>query len=258
MRCLLSITSGIVRFLAPIALAALAAAQSPSPVSGTVTAAGRPLAGVRVFSSAGSSALTGVSGDFRLDTSSSVLHLQRDGYQPLTLLVNPPQSGLRAQLQAIAPAAADSIPACAPLPPGSQRAVRRVGSPASGLQFTVPRRDWHVTELGGINLDEYILQPRHSRAQLTLWFGRRALPPLPDDTFFLQAADFSQRAILAPPRNGPAPRPVGIDSAGTLPGGARWRHFSTPGAGATYGPTDPSDAQLFDAIIASVCAPAAP
>lgn len=253
-RCL-SLPSGIALALSLFAFAAAAqsSGRAPASVSGTVTTAGQPVSGARVFTAAGASATTGPDGHFRLAASTSVLHVQRDGYQPRTLLVNPPQTGMRIRIRPVsfAPAAAAIvIQSCVPLSREAQRTARLLGPADSPFLFTVPRHHLRVTELGGVNLDEFVLQPRHSYAQLTLWFGPRALPLVPEDRFFLQSAAFSQRAILM----SGATRTLGIDSYGTFPGGGRWRHFSTVNAGATYAQAGSSAAQLFDAVIESLCA----
>jgi hypothetical protein len=260
MRCFPSRPSGFA--LALPALLALAAApclaQMPAPVSGVITtAAGRPLAGATVSSGAGSaenSTTTGADGRFQLADSTSVLHAQLDGYQPLTLLIHPPADDLRLQLHAIALApltGAVLAPPCAPLPP-KDRTVLRLGTPG-GLHFTVPRKGWDLRSLGQGDLHEYVLTPRHSRAHLTLWFGANAIQPLPEDRFFLESAAFAQRAIVVVEPGMIAPHSIGVDSYGTFPTGDLWRHLATPGSGATYDYATPANAAAFDAIIATLC-----
>lgn len=268
MRCFLPRPSGIA--LALPALFALALpvpslAQTPAPVSGLVTnAAGQPLAGVTVSSGSGSeqsAATTGADGRFQLGNSTDVLHAQLDGYQPLTLLINPPAGDLRLQLHAIAlsPLTGALIaPPCTAHQTKDHAAVR-IGTPGAGLQFTVPRKDWSVHDLGQGDLHAFVLQPRHSRAQLILRFGANAIPSLPEDRYFLESSSFTQRAILVDDGSGPSPLDsVGIDSSGIFSDGSRWRYLATAVSGATYDHATPPDAALFDAVIDTLCvAPAA-
>lgn len=242
-----------------LALCALSAtpalAQQTAPVSGIVTTpAGRPLAGAIVFSGPGiqpEQTTTGAFGHFLLQNSTNVLHLSLDGYQPLTILVNPPAADLRIQLHAItlAPLAVLSASECAPLSPGDPD-LRRLGQRGGGLQFDVPRHGWDIRDLGEGNLQQYVLQPRHSDAQLILWFGADSILPNPEDHFFIQSASFAQRAIVVSGQGA-----IGIDSYGTFPDGSRWRHTAASGAGATYDRASPDDAALFDYIIDSLCVP---
>jgi hypothetical protein len=250
-------------FPALLTLFALAAvprsfAQMPAPVSGVVTnPAGQPLDGVSVFSGTGTrpyATTTGTDGRFQLANSTTVLHAELDGYQPLTLLINPPADDLRIQLRpiALAPLSGTILaPSCAPIPP-NERDIQRLGAGQLGLQFDVPRKGWDLRDLGQGDLHEYVLAPRHSRDQLTLWFGASAIRPTPEDHFFLESSSFAQRAVVVAGTDGP-PRSIGIDSYGTFPDGTLWRHLATPGSGATYDHATPHDAALFDMIIASLC-----
>ncbi|MGA7885143.1 MAG: carboxypeptidase-like regulatory domain-containing protein [Acidobacteriaceae bacterium] len=240
-------------------------AQQSAPVSGVVTdAAGQPLAGATVSSGTGSqrnATTTGADGRFQLASSTNVLHTQADGYQPRTLLINPPADNLRLQLHAItlSPLTGALIaPPCTPLQRKDPTAVR-IGTPGAGLQFNVPRKGFDRHELGQGDLHEFMLQPRHSRALLILRFGANAVPPTPEDHFFLESSSFTQRAILLDDGSGANPLDsVGIDTAGTFSDGTRWRHLATPVSGATYDHATPADAALFDAIIDTLCvAPAA-
>jgi len=251
--------------LAVLAAAASSLAQMPTPVSGLVTdGAGRPLASVSVFSGTGSqpdATTTGADGHFQLANSTNVLHAELDGYQPLTLLINPPAEDLRIQMRPIALSplsGAILAPACNPLPP-RDHSVRRLGTPGSGLQFDVPRKGWSLHDLGQGDLHEYVLEPRHSHTELILWFGANADQPTPEDHFFLESASFAQRAIVVAGSSASGPlQSIGIDSYGTFPDGARWRHLAAADAGAGYDRATPPQAALFDAIIASLCiAPAA-
>lgn len=261
MRCFPSLPSGIALALpALLALAAPGLAQQPAPISGIVTsAAGQPLPGATVSSGTGSdqtATTTGADGRFQLPNSTTVLHAQADGYQPLTLLIHPPADDLRVQLQPLALApltGAILAPPCAPLPP-KDRSVLRLGTPGAGLQFTVPRKGWDLRNLGQGDLHEYVLTPRHSHAQLTLWFGANAIQPTPADRFFLESSSFDQRAIVvASPAAASPLHAIGIDSSGTFPDGARWRHIATPASGATYDRATPANAAIFDAVIATLC-----
>lgn len=239
-------------------MALAAAAQAPMPIAGILTTAGgKPIPGASVFTGTGvppDGARTDSVGHFQLTSSSSVLHIQGDGFQPLTLILDPPATDLRVQLHPIALSplsGAVLIPRCTPIR-RKDRLVRRIGAPQSRLRFTVPRHGWRVSELGGVNLDDFIVQRRHSRNQLNLWFGVDALRPLPEDRFFVQSASFAQRAIL--PAAGPAhARSLGIDSYGTFFDGTAWRQLAIRGAGATYDRVSPQDARLFDSIIDSLC-----
>ena len=257
MRRLLPLSRGIVLTL-PALLTLAAAAQIPAPVSGLVTsAAGRPLAGVIVSSGTGSvpdAATSSPDGRFQLANSTTVLHATLDGYQPLTLLIHPPATDLRIQLQPIAlapPAGIVLVPVCTPLPP-NDRNLDRLGAGDLGLQFTVPHKGWELHNLGQGDLHEYLLTPRHSHAQLTLWFGANGIELQPEDHFFLESTSFAQRAIVVAGAAG-APRAIGIDSSGTYSDGGLWRHLATPGSAATYDHAAPRDAALFDAILASLC-----
>lgn len=264
MRCFLLLPSGI-----PLAFAALFAFAAPSfaqaPVSGFVTdAAGQPLPGATVSSGTGSqqSATTsGADGRFQLSSATNVLHASLAGYQPLTQLITPAAGDLHLQLQPItlSPlAGAILAPPCAPRPPKDHDALR-LGAPAAGLQFTVPRKGWTLHDLGQGDLHEYVLAPRHSRAQLVLWFGAGAGRAAPEDHFFLESSSFTQRALLVD--NGSATSPldaVGTDTSGAFPDGTLWRHLATPASGAAYDHATPQEAALFDAIIATACLDPAP
>jgi hypothetical protein len=261
MRCFLPLSRGIVLIVPTLfLLAAPSFAQLPTPVSGLVTnLAGQPLPGVSVFSGAGSrpyATTTGADGRFQLASSSNVLHAQLDGYQPVTLLINQAADDLRIQLQPIALSpltGAILAPPCTPLPP-KDRDVLRLGTPGAGLEFTVPRKGWDIRNLGQGDLHEYLVAPRHSHVQLTFWFGANAISLTPEDHFFLESARFAQRAlVVADPDAGNPPRSIGIDSSGTFPGGARWRHLATPASGAAYDRVSPADADLFDSIIDTLC-----
>ena len=233
------------------------AASAGAQVSGVVTGLrGEPLAGVQVSSGTGSqqqSAITGPDGRFDLTASSTVLHAERDGYQPATLLVSPPAAHLRIQLRPIALSplsGAILVPACLPLP-SRDRATVRLGAPGTPLRFDLPRRDWRLHDLGQGALHEYLLEQKHSGAQLILWFG--AFPLIPPDHVFLQSSAFDQRAVLSG-GSGPSPsRSIGVDSFGTYPDGTRWRHLATSAAGAEYDRATPAEAQAFDQILAAVC-----
>jgi hypothetical protein len=256
MRCFLKLSSGFA--LSALLLVAPAVAQVP--VSGLVTTAeDQPLAGVTVSSGTSShpeATTTGADGRFQLANSTNVLHAQLDGYQPLTLLIHPPARGLRLQLQPItlAPlAGAILVPPCTQLPRKDRNAVR-LGTPDAGLQFTVPRKGWSLHDLGQGDLHEYILAPKHSRAQLILWIGGTAVPLTPEDHYFLESSSYAQRAILVDSGSSTSPLDsIGIDSFGTYPDGGRWRHLATIASGATYDHATPADAADFDAIIASLC-----
>lgn len=262
MRCFLSLPLG---FALTLALAAPSFAQMPAPVSGLVTnAAGQPLDGATVFSGIGSAqnaTTTSTDGRFHLADSTTVLHATLDGYQPLTLLITPPAADLRIQLQPISLSplrGAIVVPVCSPLPP-DDRDGKRLGAGDLGLEFTVPRKGWDLRDLGQGDLHEYVLTPRHSHAQLTLWFGANAIQPMPTDRFFLESSSFAQSAlVVAGSSPADSPRAIGMDSSGTFSDGGRWRHLATPGSGATYDHTTPEEAALFDAIIDSLCLSAGP
>ncbi len=240
-------------------------AQTPAPVSGLVTdPAGQPLTGATVSSGTGSQQIattTDADGRFHLANSTNVLHAEHDGYQPLTLLVNPPDDDLRIQLRptALSPLGGTIlVPLCTPLPP-KDRDVQRLGDSGLGLRFTVPRKGWDLRDLGQGDLHEYVLARRHSHAHLTFWFGANAIQLMPEDHFFLESSSFAQRTIvIAGSENASPPRSIGIDSYGSFPEGTRWRHLAAPGSGATYDHAAPRDADLFDGILASLCVSSTP
>ncbi len=246
--------------LAALRAAAPSFAQTPAPVSGIVTnASGQALEGATVSSGTGSrpdTTTSGTDGRFQLANSTNVLHAALDGYQPITLLINPPVRDLRIQLQPIALSSLTGVlvvPVCAPIP-HNDRSVDRLGAGDLGLQFTVPRKGWDLRQLGQGDLHEYVLTPRHSHAQLTLWFGANAVQLTPSDRFFLESSSFAQRAVVIAGPGPSAPvRSIGIDSSGTFADGGLWRHLATTGSEATYDHATPSDAVLFDGIIGSLC-----
>lgn len=258
MRCFLSLSSRI--FLFVLAITAPLLAQQPAPVSGVVTtAAGQPLAGVTVSSGTGThpdATTTGADGRFQLASSTNVLHATLDGYQPLTVLIAPSAGDLRLQLTAITLSpltGASLVPHCPPLPPRDHDLLR-LGTPAAGLQFTVPRKGWTLHDLGQGDLHEVVLAPRHSRAQFVLWFGASTVQATPEDHFFLESSTFTQRAILLDSGASTSPLDsIGVDSFGTFPDGTLWRHLATPTSGAAYDHATPADAALFDAIISTAC-----
>lgn len=220
-----------------------AAAQLTSVEGIVVTARGEPVAGASVFSGrdGGNATTSDAAGRFRLDASTGVLHTEKEGFEPVTIILAPPATGLHIVLEAAVSGSSLVAEACGSLEPAME--ALRLGR---DLEVLVPRQGWSVSQLGTVENTEYILKQRHGRAEMTVWSGAHALEPMPDDSFFLESSTFSQRAMVAGGSDG-------VDSSGTYADGTRWRRMAIGGSGATYDRASAGEAQAFDAVIGTLC-----
>jgi hypothetical protein len=242
----------IVFLIAPVMAASATVTIGQTIIRGNVLMSdGKPIAGVGIYGSNGrrccSSPLdtteTNQNGEFHLDRPEVILHLRKEGFRPLTLLVE-----RRSQIQAVMSLADDNfvLTACRRPDHGEQL----VGWGQFGLQFLVPPHGVKL-RVGEPDIDnlEDVLRPRKGKSYLEFWFGSSTVSLDPEDERFLSSTDFAQRNIVAP--DGVV---LGHDSWGHLRNGNRWRETAVVGSGgAIYRDASPEDATLFDQLIASMC-----
>lgn len=225
--------------------------QSAFLIHGVVlTKDGHPLARVEVSGSAWKRCCpvqyehttTDQTGEFTLLHAVPVIHLEKDGLQPLTVVV----SG-QTELQIGMEPEANSLllrPCRAP-----KSGERELGWGQSGLHFTVIKRTVRI--LGGKPDADYVMymvKPKKSKSWLELWFGPYAMDWEPDARQFVNSAEFAQRSLVLPDDS-----VIGIDSWGRFRNGTSWRQADIVGEGARYTDAFPEDAKLFDQIINSAC-----
>jgi hypothetical protein len=171
-----------------------------------------------------------------------VIHLQKDGLQPLTVVL---AGGSELHIT-MEPATNSMIlqPCLSP-----QASERQIPGANFGLNFAVPK---HAVKILGGKPDtdyvEYVIKPKKSHSWLELWFGPYAMSWEPEDDQFIKSADFAQRTLVLP--NGAT---IGVDSGGHLHNGTNWRQTNIVGEGARYTDAPIEDAKLFDQIINSAC-----
>jgi hypothetical protein len=176
------------------------------------------------------------------EMTSPVLHFRKSGWAPLTVVAVPGRPiiatmSIRNDVR--------RIPSCGQVSAGS----KGVGWGKYGLHFDVPKNG--VDLRGGkpdVDYVRYVVASRKRNSFLQLWFGPYSLHQQPDDRFFADSENFSQRDIVN--SEGLA---IGLESRGVFKNGQAW-HWTVIGSeGANYDGARPEDVQLFDRIVDSVC-----
>ena len=241
-----------VAFVALLLLPILAFPQVDTPLKGrVVSSAGQPLPGVTVYGSRSKeccpfkseSTITSENGEYRLEHPGEVIHFLKQGFQPVTVVVQRGKSAVDITLEPSQSALV--MRACEKPLPG----MRRIGWGKSGLQFDVPKVGTEI--VGGepdVDYVRYSVRRRGAKAYLQLWFGPSAMSMDPDDSEFINATVFQQRNVVRPDGAG-----AGLDSWGRSSDGSNWRQTAVSFEGAIYKAAPPEDSELFDRIINSLC-----
>lgn len=213
------------------------------PVKGRVSnAAGQPVADVTVYGSRDRTK-TDVDGQFRLQEPGLVIHLQKEGLQPLSLVIQREEPELEVTME---PANGSmTLPACGKLKPGEKWIPRG----KYGLRFSAPMHDIQI--LGGkpdVDYVRYELKTKSGKAYLELWFGIYALGADPDDDLIVNSVKYRERNVVDS-----SGQLLGRDSRGELKDGTIWRQTIDGAEGSRYENASPSEAELFDHIVDSVC-----
>jgi hypothetical protein len=226
-------------------------AQGDQPMNGTVTTRdGQGLAGANVWGSAtccpskSESATTDKDGHFHLERPGTVVHISKEGFQPRTFVVEPGNAEARSIME---PAADNlALPSCKE----PTRGTSPIASGTPGVRYAVPKHDAEVI-FGKFDVDyvRHLVKPKQGGSALEIWFGVYAMSPEPEDGFFIDSEQFSQRNVMVAGIG-----LVGIDSRGQLRSGRRWRQTTIAGTGGSvYRYATPEEAQLFDRIVDSAC-----
>lgn len=227
--------------------------QADQPFSGIVTdKGGQPIVGVTVFGAIGKTccpfkrdqATTDGKGAFRLGQPGAVVHFYQEGYGPLTYVVKPGTSEVHVTLNSVQPKLL--VPVCgAPV-----HGQKQIGWGEYGVRFSAPADE--VTIKGGkpdVDYVKYLVKPKTGDSWLEFWFGPYALSTEPDDEYFVNSVDFSQKAIQSVQE-----RIYGVDSSGHRADGTTWRWTAILAhGGGRYETKNETDAHLFDRIIDSIC-----
>jgi hypothetical protein len=234
-----------------LALASSLSGQSEQSVRGfVVTKDGQPIAGVSVQGSIWKrccpyqedKATTNEKGEFSLGHGGLVIHFSKSDLQPLAFVVDPGTSQVRVVMSPDENQL--TVPAC--VQPDSVHKL--VGWGKYGLHFAVPRAG--VQFLGGkpdVDYVLYVIKADKNDSSLNLWFGPHSISTEPDDEWFVESIDFSQRNLAT------SKGVVGMDSRGRARNGLNWRQTAAFGSGAVYRDVDRGSAALFDKIIDSIC-----
>jgi hypothetical protein len=225
--------------------------QADSALRGKVTTiAGLPLPDVAVYGSKSccpgkqEHTITDRDGRFEFEHPQQLFHLQKDGFQPKTVVI---ESG-RSQIDiALEPATGSlAVPQCGR--PGAHE--KQIGWGKYGLHFNVPVRGVKVR--GGIPDVDYVnyaVTLEGSGSNLELWFGIYSANLEPDDDQFIDSVSFSQRLVV-----NVKGAVIGEDSWGSLRNGGSWRHTAVMGQGAAiYRKADPDDLAFLNQIVNSIC-----
>jgi hypothetical protein len=243
-----------VGLFAVLLLPILAVPQAETPLKGrVVTNAQQPLPAVTVYGSRSKeccpfkseSTTTNENGEYHLEHPGAVIHFLKQGFQPLTVVVQPGKSTVDITLEPTKSTLVMRI--CEKPLPG----MRRIGWGKSGLQFDVPEKDG--TEIVGgkpdVDYVRYGIRRRGAKAYLQLWFGLNAMSMDPDDSDFINSTVFQQRNVA-----GPGGADAGLDSSGRFSDGSNWRQTAVASeGGAIYKAALPEDSDFFDRIINSLC-----
>jgi hypothetical protein len=206
-----------------------------------VSADGTPIADVSVVGKEGpccpvqlASTKTDKQGAFTLSNPGRVIHFYKDGLLPLTAVLTSHEEILRAVMKT--DAGADwRLPECSRNP----RSARTLGY---AVKLIVPKHT-KLSKTRNTDYTAYSVSYPGERMKLELRWG-----PLVggsnDDQLFADSANFSERWIL----------PLGIDSAGVLKNGKRWRTVDIAGVGLFhYESVSQAAALYYDQIISSSC-----
>ena len=230
-------------FLSLITLIAVSANLSAQGLSGSVkSASGRPLAEVFVFPnrSPGDIAETSEGGTFSVPRFETVIAFRRDGFRPLTKIVDPTITNLDVVLE-YAAATQWSLPRCT-----AKDKRNRVGFT---LRMRVPKE---AIARKGRDADYEDLAigygPKSTRVWLTgitgPYSGAFGFPPY---AWILNATEFSERSYKAG-------NIEGADLRGRLRDGTYWRYVGRLGEDIKYSGISKEQAAFFDRIIDGACA----
>jgi hypothetical protein len=242
-----------VAFVAVLLLPILAVPQVDTPLKGKVlSSAGQPLPAVTVYGSRSKNCCpfkservtTNENGEYRLEHPGEVIHFLKQGFQPLTVIVQHGKSTIDVTLE---PSQSTLVMrACEKPLPG----MRRIGWGKSGLQFDVPEDGTEI--VGGkpdVDYVRYGIRRKGAKSYLQLWFGPDAMSTDPEDSEFINSAVFQQRNVVRP-----GGADVGLDSSGRSSDGSNWRQTAVSfEGGAIYKAATPDDSDFFDRIINSLC-----
>ncbi len=222
-----------------------AAGQSSGILGKVIDEDGAPVARASVYSKLSccpakcATSTTDEKGNFGLDATGSLLHVDRDGFRPQALVVKSGKKDL--QIQLVAEKGKLSLSECHTPARGGQLLGNR------HIRFFVPESRLHVSRGEDVDYVNYGIRLRRKGAILELWFGPTAWSLEPDDDLFIKSAEFAQRNIFN------ASGIVGMDSRGHTRSDRFWRHSGVMGGGAKYEHATPEEAAAFDQIIDSMC-----
>ena len=227
-------------------LCPLAAAQNHGIRGIVLDEQGNPIGAVRVYSiyhccpAQFASAISDEHGRFELEHIGSVLHIERDGFEPQSVVTKGPDANLELRIRH--ETEKNRLPKCRTTGQGDKLLGRRV-------RFLVPERGVHVDRGEDVDYVNYGIRVKRKGASLVLWFGATAFNPEPDDDLLISSSEFSQKNIYGLDGN-----LLGMDSRGRNVAGTR-RHTRGLGADATYSNASPEESAVFDGIIDSMCVP---